>query len=130
MSHGVKVELDQGDCEAVEHLEFCKRYVRVIEGFRVAAIEKIAPACAHIDADADNSAEAEYERLMGWSSDGEIGPGDVAEQAIEHGIDYLEIMSGIQQGIRNSLAVGLHHLLEQLQLAFFRQLAWKASEKP
>ena len=109
---------------------FCKRYVRVIEGFRAAAVEKVDPAFADIEADAENSAEAEYERLMGLPSNGEIDPGDIAEQANEHGIEYLEVMSAMQQGVRNGLVVGLHHLLEQLQLAFFRQLALRTSEKP
>ena len=111
---------------------FCGRYVRVIESFRAAAIERVEPAFANIEADAKKAEAAEYARLIQLPADGECDPdpGDLAEHATEYGIDYLELMSDMQQGVRNGLVVGLHHLFEQLQLDLFQQLSSTVSERP
>lgn len=111
---------------------FCGRYVRVIESFRAAAIERVEPAFANIEADAKEAEAAEYARLMALPADGEYDPdpGDLAERATEFGIDYLELMSDMQQGVRNGLVVGLHHLFEQLQLDLVQQLSSRVSERP
>ena len=97
---------------------FREFHVRTIEGFRAGALEKVAAAFSSIAEEADTAAEAEYERLgsMPAEPNSSIDMGDVAEWAIEHGIEYYETMSGIRQGVLNLLAVGLHHLFEQQQL--------------
>ena len=51
----------------------------------------------------------------------EVDLGDAAELANERGLAYYETMAGVQQGVLNLLAVGLHHLLEQQQIFFLRR---------
>lgn len=98
-------------------------YVRTIEGFRAGALEKIAPVFSGIAKEAEAAAEAEFERLGSMPSDpySSIDMSDLAEWAIDHGIEYYKTMSGVRQGALNLLAVGLHHLFEQQQLSFLRK---------
>ena len=85
------------------------------------ALTKLATAFSDLDNEADEVVATEYERRGSMPSGGEIDLGDVADLAMEYGIQYYETMSGIRQGVLNLLAVGLHHLFEQQQLAFLRQ---------
>ena len=91
--------------------------VRTIEGFRAAAVEKVAVVFNSIAQEADAAAKAEFERLGSMSVHDETY---IAECATERGINYYETMSGVRQGVLNLLAVGLHHLLEQQQLSCLR----------
>ena len=99
---------------------FREYHVPVIESFRVAAVEKLPTAFSGINKEADARAEAEYERICAMSGD-EVDLGDAAELANERGLAYYETMAGVQQGVLNLLAVGLHHLLEQQQIFFLRR---------
>ncbi|MCY3820708.1 MAG: hypothetical protein OXH52_15335 [Gammaproteobacteria bacterium] len=100
---------------------FREFHVRVIEGFRAGALEKVATAFGGIAEEAERAAEAEFERLGSMPADDWVDMGDVAEWAQDHGILYYETMSGVRQGVLNLLAVGLHHLFEQQQLIFLRR---------
>ncbi len=100
---------------------FREFHVRMIEGFRAGALEKVATAFGGIAEEAEAAAEAEFERLGSMPADDEIDMGDVAEWANDYGIQYYETMSEVRQGVLNLLAVGLHHLFEQQQLVFLRR---------
>ena len=95
--------------------------IRMIEGYRAGALEKVATAFSGIAEEADAAAEAEFERLGSMPTDDEIDMGAVAEWSTEYGIQYYETMLGVRQGVLNLLAVGLHHLFEQQQLFFLRR---------
>ena len=107
---------------------FREFHVRTIEGFGAGALENVAAAFSSIAEEADAAAEAEFDRLGCMPADDEIGMGDVAEWATEHGIEYYETMSGVRQGLLNLSAVGLHHLFEQQQLFFLRRELARADE--
>ncbi|MCY4510498.1 MAG: hypothetical protein OXG35_26600 [Acidobacteria bacterium] len=110
---------------------FCEYYVHVIEGFRASA-KKVDSTFANLETEAEEASAAEYARWIEMPADGENDPddSDLAQRAEAFGINYYEVMSDARQGLRNGLVVSLHHLLEQLQLAFFRQLSSTASENP
>ena len=100
---------------------FREFHVRVIEGFRTGALEKVATAFGGIAEEADAAAKEKFERLGSLPADDGVDMGDVADWANEYGIQYYETMSGVRQGVLNLLAVGLHHLFEQQQLFFLRR---------
>ena len=109
---------------------FRQAYLPAIQGFHAGALEKVAPAFAGIEKEADAAAEAEFERLGSMPADpySSIDMGDIAEWATDHGIAYYETMAGVRQGVLNLLAVGLHHLFEQQQ-NFFLWREWIREEK-
>ena len=100
-------------------------FVRRIEEFRVGALEKVVMAFNSIAEESNAVAEKEFERLgsMPAYDEDAIDMGTIAELANESGIEYYETMSGIRQVVLNLLAVGLHHLFEQQQCLFLRELA-------
>ena len=96
-----------------------KVFIPALCAFRRGAFEKVIPSFANLEQEADDLADAEYERLGSMPADGDLfDMGDVAEWANEAGIDYYQTMSDVRQGILNVLAVGLHHLFEQQQNFF------------
>ena len=95
---------------------YFRRYrIRTVEGFRTAALEKVASAFNAIAEEADAVAKAKFEHLRSMPVDDET---DIAEWATHHGMEYYETMSGVRQGVLNLLTVGLHHLFEQQQVHF------------
>ena len=102
-----------------------------IEAYRAGVFDRVLPAFSGIGEEADVAANAEFERLgaMPADPDGLVDMADLAEQAERHGQALYETMKGLRQGVRNLLAVGLHHLFEQQQVFFFqRALATKEDE--
>ena len=111
---------------------FRKVYVDAIESYRAGVFDRVLPAFSEIGEEADAAANAEFERLgaMPADPDGLVDMADLAEQAERHGQALYETMKGLRQGVRNLLAVGLHHLVEQQQVAFFqRALATTEDER-
>ena len=108
---------------------FRRVYVPAIEGFRTGALEKVVPAFSGIEEEAYAAAEAEFERL-GSMPAGSMDIGDVAESAFDLGIEYYETMWGVQQGMLNLIAVGLHHLFEQQKLYFLRRELATEDDQP
>ena len=105
--------------------------VNAIESYRAGALERVLPVFSGIAEEADRAADAEFERLgaMPADPDGLVDMADLAEQAETHGQALYETMKGLRQGVRNLLAVGLHHLFEQQQVFFFQQaLATKENQ--
>ena len=106
---------------------FRETYVRAIEAFQTAALKRVASAFSGIAEEADDVAEAEFERLgssIPVDPDNLPDMGDLADSASELGVEYHDAMSRVRQGVVNLLAVGLHHLFEQQQLSFLgRELA-------
>ena len=98
-----------------------KVYVNAIESYRAGALERVLPAFGRIGEEADAAADAEFERLgaMPADPDGVVDMADLAEHADGHGQALYETMNGLRQGVRNLLAVGLHHVFEQQQVSFF-----------
>ena len=108
---------------------YFRQAIRELQGFRVGALEKVAPAFEGIAEDAERAIaaelfgqEAEYERLGSVTAyDAQIYMSYVADMEREHRITVYETMFGVRQGVLNLLAVGLHHLFEQQQLFFLRR---------
>lgn len=77
------------------------------------------PQFKDLSAKADAVADAEYERLGSAPADenwdGDMGA--LAEAAEDKGIEFYEIMSGLQYGMTGLFAAGLFHMVEQ-QLAY------------
>ena len=103
-----------------QHLR--RAYVSAIESYRAGALERVLPVFSGIAEEADAAADAEFERLgaMPADPDGLVDMADLAEQADSNGQAFYETMNGVRQGVRNLLAVGLHHLFEQQQADFFQ----------
>lgn len=72
--------------------------------------------------EAGTVADAEYDRLYSGLDDGDrsLYECELVEYATEYRFEYQWTTWGLQQGMLNLLAVGLHHLFEQQQRSILR----------
>ncbi len=91
--------------------------------------ERILPAFAAIDDDAERRSHEVYEALGQLPADDSFDMADAAETAQEAGLARYEALEGARQAVVNALTVALAHLVEQ-QLLFFhrRQVLHPAEE--
>jgi hypothetical protein len=98
---------------------FRHAFIVALRAFRRGVSEKVVPAFDNLAQEADDLANAEYERLGSIPAyDDSFDMSDVADWANNAAIDYYQTMRDVRQGVVNVLAIGLHHLLEQ-QRNFF-----------
>ncbi len=106
----------------------CSVYIRQIdishlENLRQATFDRILPSFESINAEADAVADAEFNRLgqMPVFDDSYVDMGDLAEQAMDSGIEYYETMNGVLQSLLNIISASLYHFIEQQILVIHRK---------
>jgi len=101
---------------------FASVFVPQIELYGRMWKERFLPALAELENEARAVEEKEQQRLSTEVDPESFDPDGVAEQAYEAGLAYYEPFAPIRQGLTNMYAIGLHHLVEQQVLLFFRQV--------
>src|SRR5437764_3930503 len=97
---------------------FREVFVRQVRAFARALEARVLPAFEGIEAEAEQIAEEEYQRLGSMPGDGSVDMGDLADYAQEAGSAHYEELSDVRQAILNLAAAALFHLLEQQLLLF------------
>jgi len=95
----------------------CIPQVRIL---RETVFDRALPAFDRIEEEADRVEQATWDR-RGDSAGPDADPGDLAEAAIDAGVDHYLMRIDAQQSLRNLFAVALHHLLEQQLLFVLRR---------
>jgi hypothetical protein len=104
-------------------------FARQTSRFCVAVETRLLPAFDSIENEAEQAADAEWERLVEIADPEYADPADLAERAQEAGIEYYESLEGVRQAILNLSAAALYHLLEQQLLLFHRRQVLDAAEE-
>ena len=95
----------------------CLPQVRVL---RETVFDRAIPAFSAVEAEADEIKTATWERL-GAVAGPDTDPADLAEAAVEAGVDHYLMRRDAQQSLLNLFAVALHHLVEQHLLFILRK---------
>lgn len=110
---------------------FQEVFVSQINAFCDVIINRLLPTFVDVDKEADEVAQAEYERL-GSLPAGEYTAwdmGDIAEQALEAGLSHYQALEGVRQSVLNLAAAALYHMFEQQLLLFHRRQVLHSSEE-
>lgn len=100
----------------------CSRFVEAIE-------TRVLPAFDSLEREADEAADAEWDRLGNLPGDPDRDMSDLAEQATEAGVDYFMSMVGVRQSLLNISAAALSHMVDQQLLFFLRRAVLHPSEE-
>lgn len=92
-------------------------YLRVL---RAVYLNRLSPAFSTASEEADTVSDEAWQRL-GKHAAVVADPGDLAEAAIEAGIDRYVMLMDAKQMVANVFAVTLHHLLDQQQIFLLRR---------
>lgn len=99
-------------------------FAKQIEVFCDVVLSRVLPVFDDADTEAEQVAEAEYDRL-GSLPGGEYGPiiemDEAAEMAHEVGLAHYEVLTSVKQALLNLSAAALYHMLEQQLLVFHRR---------
>ena len=89
--------------------------------------DKLMPAFSHIESEANAFADREYKRLSSLpSADDDFDMGEVAETAIDRGIERYGDLAFAEGQLRVLAIAGLYHLWERALKEFFvRTLGWE-----
>lgn len=96
-------------------------YVPEIESLREAILTHIIPALPNAEIEAEAYQQPKWDDAMSQLSDGNVDEGDLAEWALDRGIERYQRLTGVRQATRNMATVMLWHLLEQQMLCFHRR---------
>ena len=88
-------------------------FVRQIDLFHKCGKERLLPAFASIEAEAEKESASIWSEYMSQPGDDEGDPSGAAEHAMDAGVAVLSSLSDLRQTVTNLLAVGLRHLFEQ-----------------
>ena len=97
-------------------------YLPEIQSLREGAVERVLSAFGDdaVDRDAEAAERTTWQRLC--EQEGPYrDPGDLAEEALNAGIDRYCVLQSLRQALANLFAVGLHHLVEQQQFLLLRR---------
>ena len=83
-----------------------------VDALQAAVGERLLPAFEGVTDEAEEVQRQRWEELMARAHP-ETDPGDLAEAALEAGIDHYTMLGELKQGLLNMLAVAAFHLLEQ-----------------
>lgn len=100
-----------------------------IVAFREYIFRDVLPAFSNLNERAEQVANEYYGRIgsLPAGDDCSVDMGDVAEDAHDHSADWYEMMASLRQSMRNLLAAGLFHLLEQQLAALCRDGGFRAA---
>jgi hypothetical protein len=109
---------------------FRRVLIPAIRAFERAVVDRVMPAFANIEAEAETASENEYERLGNMPSWGEYDDMSVAAgQAEDAGLAFYEEMTGVRQALLNLSAAALFHMVEQQLLYFHRRQVLRPHEE-
>lgn len=97
-------------------------FIPQIDAFNKCVNDKVLPAFANIDREAEELEQELYERLLNMpANDNNADINDIAESAQSRAIDYYCTMEGMKKGIICLFTSGLYHLFEQQLFFFYRK---------
>jgi hypothetical protein len=92
-----------------------------VDYFAKTLYQKVLPAFDNISEEANQATQEAYERAGRFFDPDHDDPAEYAEAAVNAGIDFSIMASGMMQGITNLFTAGLYHLFEQWFLKFHRR---------
>jgi len=92
-----------------------------ISEFCTAIEARLLPAFDDLEGEADQAANAEWDRLSREADPEWVDQAEVAERATEVGVAYYLSMQSVRQALINLSIAALYHLFEQQMLFFHRQ---------
>lgn len=104
--------------------------IQAVRAFERAVVDRVLPAFANLDTEADVVAAAEYERIGNLPSVDDFDDmASAAEEAQETGLAFYEEMSAVRQALLNLFAAALFHMVEQQLLLFHRRQLLRPDEE-
>jgi hypothetical protein len=97
-----------------------EQFINKVELFVESIEKRLMPTFDSIEDEAETIQHEKWERLSS-SSNEYTDPAISAENAMEAGLEYYEMMMGVRQGLLNILATALHHLFEQQIILMLRR---------
>src|SRR5579885_3339424 len=82
-------------------------FIPQTRAFERAVVSRVMPAFEHIEEEAEQLQNEEYERLMRLPGDDSIDPATLAEMAQDSGIGHYEELTAVRQAILNMSAAAL-----------------------
>jgi len=104
---------------------FCKQITIFCDSF----ISRIWPIFDQIDSEAEEIAAKEWKRLGIFPLDEYSDMGDLAERAIDVGLEYFKAWDSVRQTMINLIVAALYHLFEQQRLLFHRKQILQPTEE-
>jgi len=102
-------------------VSYCEQaYIPQIETLANALPERLLPAFADINNEANTIQLSHYENLIKAPGDDNIDISDLLAEADVKGIEHFVIMNDLKQGIINMLAMSLYHLYEQQMIELYK----------
>ncbi len=83
--------------------------------------ERLIPTFDTIDEEAEKVSDKKWEDFSSNAYPPDIDPADLAESAMDEGINYYMTLSGIKQTLLNVLSTWMYHLFEQQVLFLLRR---------
>jgi hypothetical protein len=101
-----------------------------VNAFCDAVCDRVLPAFAPLEDEAEKAAQAELDRLeMQYFPDENGNSIEHAQRALEVGLSHYELMCDVRQSILNLATVALYHMHEQQLLYFHRKQLLHPSEE-
>jgi hypothetical protein len=100
---------------------FRRSYILELEALRDAFFVRVLPAFAEIDAEAEEVAQTEWDRLVAMPSEIGDDPGVAAEIAQDAGVSHYQRLTSVRQTMLNMGVVTLRHLLDQQMMEFHKR---------
>ena len=108
---------------------FRRVFIRELRAFERAVVERVLPAFANLEFEAESIANDEFERLGRMPGDDSIDMSDLAEEAQEEGLAHYATLTGVRQAMLNLFTAALFHMVEQQLLLFHRRQVLNPSEE-
>ena len=107
-------------------------YAKQIIAFTDAVMDRLLPQFDNLEAEADQAADREYDRL-GELPVGPDGPmldmGECADMANDAGHSYYGMMTSVRQSLLNLSVAALYHMWEQQMMLFHRKQVLSTAEE-
>ncbi|MGH7183618.1 MAG: hypothetical protein ACREJN_16805 [Nitrospiraceae bacterium] len=96
-------------------------FIKTVDYFAKTLYQKVLPAFDNISEEAHQAEQETYEHASRFFDPDHDDPADYAEAAVDAGIDFSIMASGMKQGVTNLFVAGLYHLFEQWFFKFHRR---------
>ena len=100
---------------------FSNVFAKQTSGFCTTVEDRLLPTFDSLEAEADQVADDEWQRLGQSVGSEDTDMADLAERATEAGVAYYMSMESVRQTLINLSVAALYHLFEQQLLFFYRR---------